>query len=381
MQLARYAVPMSSDLREYSEEKFLYPFLIDRIRLVNSMAFRRLEYKTQVFVNHTGDHYRTRLTHSLEVAQVASIISRALMLNDDLVETIALAHDIGHPPFGHSGEEGLNDAAKSYGGFNHNLQAIKIITKLENAYPTFSGLNMTQATIEGLIKHNGPIQNIENLANNHIINQISDKLSINVKTFGTMEAQVASLADDITYCSHDIDDGIRAKMFTIDDIGNDIHIIGEIKEKVFSEYHNLNYSIQVKEIIRRIKDYMINDLIATTQTNLKYHKIQTQDDIQNADTMIVSFSNEGGIIKDNIKKFLFQNLYKNYKVNRISIKTKKITSCLFNTFLENPSCMPTEWQNKMKNKEDFEVIIDYISGMTDRYAIQEYGKLFNCENL
>jgi dGTPase len=384
MKLASYATPLTKSLGRIVKEENLndqFPFLTDRNRIIHSMAFRRLEYKTQVFVNHVGDHYRTRLTHSLEVAQVASTIARMLNLNEDLTETIALCHDLGHPPFGHAGEDGLNEAAKKFGGFNHNFQTLRILTKLEQRHVEFDGLNLTWETLEGTIKHNGPITTpIAKLPK--IVQEISGKADLLLDQYPSLEAQISGLADDIAYCNHDIDDGIRAGMFEIEDL-NQIKLIGKIYKEVNAAYPKINRSKLLNEIIRRIVKHMTQDLVFETQRNIKHYKISKPEDVRNQPSAIVSFSKEVEEMRNLLKAFLMKNVYRNYLVNRMSEKGKLILKDLFNRFLEKPYCLPTEWALKTENKSEEEiakVIIDFIAGMTDRYAIEEHKKLFDPSN-
>lgn len=380
MKLASYATPLTETRGRIVKEKHndAYPFLTDRNRIIHSMAFRRLEYKTQVFVNHIGDHYRTRLTHSLEVAQVASIIARMLKLNEDLTETIALCHDLGHPPFGHAGEDGLNEAAKDFGGFDHNFQTIQIIAKLEQRHPDFDGLNLTWETLEGTIKHNGPIKTkLANLPS--IVQEICSKTDLKLDQHPSLEAQISGLADDIAYCNHDIDDGIRAKMFELEDL-MEIKQINKIHKEVSAQYPKLSGSKLLNEIIRRMIKCMTIDLVTATEANIKKYKITTPEDVRNHPHPIVAFSQEIEEMKQHLKKFLMKNLYRNYQVNRVSEKGKLILRDLFNLFLEKPDCLPTEWSRLTKNKsknETAKIIIDFIAGMTDRYAVEEHKKLFD----
>lgn len=381
MKLASYATPLTKSFGRIAKEKNLddsFPFLIDRNRIIHSMAFRRLEYKTQVFVNHIGDHYRTRLTHSLEVAQVASNIARMLKLNEDLTETIALCHDLGHPPFGHAGEDGLNEAAKKFGGFNHNFQTLQILTKLEQRHIEFDGLNLTWETLEGTIKHNGPITTpITKLPK--IIQDISRKTNLLLDQYPSLEAQISGLADDIAYCNHDIDDGIRAGMFEIEDL-NQIKLIGKIYKEVNSAYPKINRSKLLNEIIRRIVKYMMEDLVYETKRNIAHYEISKPEDVRNQPRAMVRFSKEVEEMRNALKAFLMKNVYRNYVVNRMSEKGKLILKELFTQFLAKPYCLPTEWALKTENKSEAEVaavIIDFIAGMTDRYAIEEHKKLFD----
>ncbi len=377
--LASYAIPQNYTLGRINHNVINdpYPYLTDRNRIIQSMSFRRLEYKTQVFVNHAGDHFRTRLTHSLEVAQIAITISRLLRINEGLSENIALCHDIGHPPFGHAGEEGLNQAALEYGGFNHNFQTIKVLTLLEQKYPEFDGLDLTLETLEGVIKHNGPInKNTTTLP--EFFQELLNKVDFSINKQASLEAQVAALADDIAYCSHDIDDGIRAGIFTIKDLKN-IKALDKIVDDTISIF-SASADKLTHKIIRNIAKLMIEDVVNTTQENITKYKIYSIDDVRNISMPLVEFSNSIEEMRIEIKKFLMEKVYRNYHVNRMSQKGKKINEKLFAYFMQNPNCLPTEWQARILNNDSHprtETIIDYIAGMTDRYAAKEYKTIFD----
>lgn len=381
MKLANYAVDPTKNFGRIYKEKFgneYEPFLKDRERIIHSAAFRRLEYKTQVFVNHAGDHYRTRLTHSLEVAQITRNVCRQLRLNEDVAETIALSHDLGHPPFGHAGEEGLNNAAKEYGGFDHNIQTIKIVTKLEQRYAEFDGLNLSLEILEGIIKHNGPIKtDIKKLPK--IIQELAKHKNIKLNLYPSLEAQVASLADDIAYCNHDIDDGIRAGMFGIEELTN-INLIKKIYDGVQTTFQQATQAQLLNETIQRLIKHMIDDVVIETHKNIELMKIRNLNDIKKASQALVKFSKPTEVMRSELKRFLMMKVYRNYRVNRMSYKSKQVIKDIFNILLERNECLPSEWQSKLvgKSKKDSaEIIIDYIAGMTDRYAIEEHVKLFN----
>ncbi len=383
MNLAAYACDPTKTFGRLHDEKLELnenPFLIDRERIIHSMAFRRLEYKTQVFINHMGDHYRTRLTHSLEVSQIARRIARSLHLNEDLTEAIALCHDLGHPPFGHAGEDGLNKAAAQFGGFDHNLQTVKILTNLEQRYAEFDGLNLTWETIEGTIKHNGPVRSLLTVPTPMLA--IVQARGLSLETYPSLEAQVASLSDDIAYCNHDIDDGIRAGMVTMDDLEG-IPIIAEIYERMNAVYPNVSEPRKINEVIRRLISYMVTDLIEQSASNIRVFAVKNVDDVRNVKAPIIAFSPAVEQMKNKLKSILMTKVYRNYKVNRMSIKAEQVVSDLFNTLMAKNNCLPTEWYQKLKGlkeeKEQVQIIIDYISGMTDRYAIEEHKRLFNPE--
>lgn len=379
LKLASYATSPSDYMpRAHTEsENPDYVFLNDRDKVVHSQAFRRLEYKTQVFVNHIGDHYRTRLTHSLEVAQIARRIARMLNLNEDLAETVALSHDLGHPPFGHAGEHGLNLAASAYGGFDHNAHTLRILTKLEHRYHDFHGLNLTGNTIDGIAKHNGPLLDNPSKAQLQIITLLQ-KLGIDYKKQTSLESQVAAFADDIAYVNHDIDDGIRAGMFQLEELAG-INICNEIISSL--EAPSNDTPRRKHEFMRKLSATMIADLVATTENNIKTFKIQTLQDVYNTNQGIVDFSAEMMNAKDTLKKFLMQRVYQNYRVNRMTRKSIDLIKSLFDRYMEFPDCLPQEWNARILDKHSSQeravVIMDYIAGMTDRYAIEEYNRLFD----
>lgn len=363
-------------------------FRRDSDRIIHSTAFRRLEYKTQVFVNHEGDHYRTRLTHSLEVAQIARSISRNLCLNEDLAEAMALAHDLGHTPFGHAGEEALHEATMDLCGFDHNAQAIKIVTRLEHKYAAFDGLNLSWELLEGMVKHNGPIvgeNRNKELYDGTVPRAISEynKLhNLDLDKFPSAEAQIASNADDIAYNNHDIDDGLRAKLFSIEDVKK-LPMVGNIFRELENEYPNLDKTRLVHEANRRMINRMIVDITRQTYKNIKELDIQTADDVRNLDRPLVTFSH--GMMENikAVKQFLNENMYKHYKVCRMTSKAKRVVADLFEIFYKEPECLPTEWRKAAKSAVDSnaraEVVVDFIAGMTDRFAMDEHKKLFDLE--
>ncbi|MFH1825587.1 MAG: deoxyguanosinetriphosphate triphosphohydrolase [Candidatus Firestonebacteria bacterium] len=334
-------------------------FQRDRDRIVHSNAFRRLEYKTQVFVIHENDYYRTRLTHTIEVTQIARTIAKALRLNEDLVEAIALAHDLGHTPFGHSGEEKLNKLMKKYGGFEHNKQSLRIVDELEERYPEFSGLNLTYEVREGLAKHKTDFDN---------------SLSKEFKTrFPSLEARVVNLADEIAYCSHDLDDGIKSNLIKIDDVDK-LEICKEISQKL----SNLSFEKRRYLLVRNIINTLSTDLINETVKNLKIYKIKSVNDVRNVNKPIVSFSSVMIKKKKELREFLFKNLYKHYKVVRMEVKAHKILEDLFNTYLKNfNKILPSDLLEKIKKYYKEQIVCDFIAGMTDRYALEEHKKLFD----
>lgn len=376
--LASYASdPLKSRGRLYKEEIIEYrnEFQRDRDRIIHSNAFRRLEYKTQVFVNHQGDHYRNRLTHSLEVSILARSIARNLNLSEDLAEAIALSHDLGHTPFGHSGEDALKESMKDYGGFCHNAQVIKLLTSLENRYADFNGLNLTWEILEGIAKHNGPLKG-------NIPKSIEDYNKINnleLNSYPSAEAQVASLSDDIAYIVHDIEDGVRSHIITIDDL-RDVEILNSAINVLNSKHDNLDPTILIYELGRELTHILLKDLITTTKSNIEKFNIETIIDVRTALFPVVDFSEEIKSLIFEIKKILFKKLYKNHKIVAITLKCQRIVKELFHIYFESPLLMPQKWSQQIVGKDDYMkaiIISDYISGMTDRYAIKEYQSFFN----
>ncbi len=395
--LAAYACnPAESKGRLFAEEdtNTRTAFQRDRDRIIHSTAFRRLEYKTQVFVNHEGDHYRTRLTHSLEVSQLARSISRTLGLNEDLAETLALAHDLGHTPFGHSGEDALSEVMEPFGGFDHNAHTLRIITSLEHRYAGFDGLNLTWETLEGIAKHNGPLirKNSASLFGKilnrtpapsmpRVIAEYNARHDLLLDTFPSAEAQVASLADDIAYNNHDIDDGLRAGLFTLQQI-EQLEFVGRIFREVRTRYPGIEEQRMIHESIRRLINRMVTDLITQTAQNLKHENIEHVDDIRKLGKPVVSFSPAMTEANLELKKFLMENMYRHYKVNRMASKAKRVVRELFQFFLTEPQCLPSQY-NKIagapKSATTAFVVSDFIAGMTDRFALDEYRRVFDVQ--
>ena len=353
-------------------------FQRDRDRIIHSTGFRRLEYKTQVFVNHEGDHYRTRLTHSLEVAQIARSIARSLQLNEDLSEALALAHDLGHTPFGHAGEHALSKMMENFGGFDHNAQSLAVVTRLERRYPGFEGLNLTWETLEGLVKHNGPlIKGGERSFLPYHIKDFVRNYDLELHTFASAEAQVAALADDIAYNNHDIDDGLRAELFEIKDM-SELPLVGRIFSSVEEEYPNIDTSLIIHEAVRRLIGDMVSDCLAVTENRLKQSAPKTVTDIRNLNCPVVGFSGDMVDIDRSLKEFLFENMYRHEKVNTMTREASKIVCRLFEEFINDPTKLPKEWQAKSDIKGGeitARAVADYIAGMTDRFAYVEHAKL------
>ncbi|MAI02628.1 MAG: deoxyguanosinetriphosphate triphosphohydrolase [Rickettsiales bacterium] len=352
----------------------------DRDRVIHSSAFRRLEHKTQVFVHHEGDHYRSRLTHSLEVSQIARTIARLFHLDEDLAEVIALAHDLGHTPFGHAGEEALNKSMLKYGGYDHNAQTLRIITLLEKKYYDFDGLNLTWETLEGIVKHNGPI--IKKNIPFAISDYINNGMDLEIDTWCGPEAQVASLADDIAYFSHDFEDGIRANFFTIAEIIESFRILNKHKKKIKIKIKNTERRRIVNEIRRLIISCMIDDLVIATKENINKYKPRNSEDIRLLNAPIMSFSLNMKENMKEIRKFLTLKMYKHSEINRMTSKAKRIIADLFQIYANEADCLPEDWRKIVEDpKKDItsrnRIIADYIAGMTDRFAINEHRKLFD----
>ena len=347
--------------------KYRSPFQRDRDRIIHSASFRRLKHKTQVFVNTEGDHFRTRITHSIEVAQIARSIAKYLNLNEDLAETLSLAHDLGHTPFGHAGEYALDECMENYGGFDHNLQTLRIVMFLENKYFKFKGLNLSIETLEGLLKHNGPVED-SNLVNS-LIGLKTFKGKINFNTFPSLEAQISAISDDIAYNNHDIQDGINANLFKLEEL-IEIDFFRSIYLKYKKKINKKNYKIATYQIIRDSIDLMIRDLLTNTQKNLKNFKIKSIKDIANSDQLLVCFSNSIQKSEKEIKLFLRTKMYDNKLVLKKNQRGKIIIKKLFCIIKSNPRKFLTKDQ---LTKDKFRAISDFISGMTDRYAINLYN--------
>ena len=349
-----------------SLSKYRSPFQRDRDRIIHCASFRRLKHKTQVFVNTEGDHYRTRITHSMEVAQIARSIARYLNLNEDLAETLSLAHDLGHTPFGHAGEDALNDCMDAHGGFDHNLQTLRIVMFLENKYLKFNGLNLTIETLEGLLKHNGPVDDLDLIEN--LIGIKKFKNMINFNTYPPLEAQISAISDDIAYNNHDIQDGIKANLFKLEELV-EIDFFKDIYIKYKKKINKKNYKIATYQIIRDSIDLMIKDLIGNTMKNLSLNKIKTPKDIIKTNFLIVDFSEKLKISENEIRYFLKSKMYNNKRVLTKNNKGKLIIKHLFNNIIKRPGKFLSREQ---LSKDKFRAVSDFISGMTDRYAINLY---------
>ena len=357
----RFNVEKKSNLRS--------PFQRDRDRIVHSTAFRRLKHKTQVFVNTTGDHYRTRITHSLEVAQIARTLAKYFKLNEDLCETLSLAHDLGHTPFGHAGEEALNECMNEFGGFDHNIQTIRIVTLLENRYYNFKGLNLCLETLDGLIKHNGPVYNLNKFNNN--LGKNFFKKKINFQNNSSLEAQIASISDDIAYNSHDLEDGLRANLFELKDL-KDLPVLNLILKKHEKNFKNFSQDLVLRQIIREIINEMVKDIIFNTKKNIKINNIKTINDVYKSKYPIVSFSNKMNSFDINIKKFLRENMYFHKNVIHRTNFGKNVIKNLFLKIKKSPNKYIDLKTTKKHNVD--RTICDFIAGMTDRFAINLYNK-------
>ena len=360
-------------------------FQRDRDRIIHADAFRRLKQKTQVFVAHEGDHYRTRLTHSLEVAQIARTAARLLGLDEDLAETLSLAHDIGHPPFGHAGETALNGVMEQYGGFDHNAQALRVLTKLEHRYPTFDGLNLTWESLEGVIKHNGPLvtpeKPIESLPT--AFRDYEALQSLELDTFAGPEAQVAALADDIAYNNHDIQDGLRAGLFEIDDL-MDVPLAGDVFGEVIEQFPGIERDRVISEAVRRLIGVWIGDLATEFQRRAALARPKSAEDVRALDMPLAAFSDDIADRQKPLRTFLFERMYRHHKVNRMMSQARRIVRELFGLFITEPETLPPPWRDRAKATggdmtKRARVVCDYIAGMTDTYAIDEHRRLFNLE--
>jgi len=354
-------------LNKEPTSKYRSPFQRDRDRIIHSASFRRLKHKTQVFVNTEGDHFRTRITHSIEVAQIARSIAKFLNLNEDLTESLSLAHDLGHTPFGHAGEDSLDECMQNYGGFDHNLQTLRIVMFLENKYFKFKGLNLSIETLEGLLKHNGPVENTDLV--NSLIGLKTFKNKIKFNTYPSLEAQISAISDDIAYNNHDIQDGINANLFKLEEL-MEIDFFKLIYQKYKKKINKKNYKIATYQIIRDSIDLMIRDLLANTQKNLKNLKIKSIKDIVKSDQLIVCFSDKIQNSEKEIKLFLRTKMYDNKLVLKKNQRGKVIIKKLFGAIKLNPRKFLTKEQ---LTKDKFRAISDFISGMTDRYAINLYN--------
>ena len=373
-----YAIlPAHSKGREYPEEPSNYRsvFQRDRDRILHCGSFRKLQFKTQVFLENKGDYYRTRLTHTLEVAQIARTVSKVLGVNSELAEAIALAHDLGHPPFGHAGEEELNKLLINDGGFDHNIQTLKIVTKLEQMYASHPGLNLTIETLDGIIKHNGPL----NIVNKYITEEIKDLKKFNFKKSPSIEAQIAAISDDIAYNSHDLGDGLRAGFFSLSDIKS-LPIVREAFQEVEIKYKSINYKTKCYEIIRYFLNSLVTNVIDESSKRLNLIKGRNLGTLKNEKLKLIDFNKNTKQDLEIIRKYLFENMYRSKEVIFERKKCSEVIVDLFNLYNNNLNLLPSDWQKKIKyskSESPKRIIGDYISGMTDRFAINQHKVLVN----
>ena len=384
---AKYATDFhNSRGRLYSESESQHrnPFHRDKDRVIHSEHFRLLKHKTQVFIAHTEDYYRTRLTHSIEVSQIARTVARILNLDEDLSEVLALSHDLGHPPFSHSGEEALDECMTDFGGFDHNVQTLKIVTGLEKRYPDFDGLNLSWETLEGILKHNGPIKNYNNKSPiGFFIRDFISNYDLEISTFASLEAQISSLSDDIAYNNHDIDDGFRAKKFKIKDIC-EIPLIDAIYQDIVKEYTGLDDFMIIQELVRRLIGFMVNDLLEQTNKNLDILKPQSVVDIRCHDHPIASFSNKMKNQDKELRKFLHERVYSHSSMDNDRNNGRKIIKELFDKLLTNNDLLPIKIKQacdgQLLSKKAI-IICDFIASMTDRSATANHAKVIKQKNL
>ena len=384
--LAPYACDPATSRGRYhtqAESAMRTPFQRDRDRIIHCSAFRRLKEKTQVFVAHEGDYYRTRLTHSLEVAQIARTLARALKVDEDLAEAAALAHDLGHPPFGHSGEDGLSAAMASYGGFDHNAQTLRVVTSLEKRYPEFDGLNLAWETLEGVVKHNGPLITASHGEKDlpFAITDYPGWRELELDAFTSVEAQIAALSDDIAYNNHDIDDGLRSGLLTIEQLA-DVPLVGKVLKRCRARYPDTPHDVLIHEAVREMIGLMVADVLEETRRRIDSFDVADPEAVRALGEPVVAFSEDMTESLAALRRFLYANMYLHYKVKRAKEKGKRIVRELFAAFIEDPALLPTEFQpltDGAKGARTARTVCDYIAGMTDRFAISEHRKLFHVE--
>lgn len=381
--LAAYACrPDQSKGRIFAEEesKTRTCFQRDRDRIIHTSAFRRLKDKTQVFVYHEGDHYRTRLSHTLEVSQIARSLARALLVNEDLAESVALSHDLGHTPFAHTGEDVLAECMEPYGGFEHNDQSLRVLTKLERKYHRWQGLNLTWETLEGVVKHNGPVKHKKLPVT---LAEIQKQTDLRLDTYASVEAQCAALADDIAYNNHDVEDGLRAGMFSLEALEK-VTLINEVINGVRKQYPGIADHYLVQETIREMIGAMVSDVMEEAQSRLRKINPQSPEDIRKAGQPVVAFSPAMYDKVEELRTFLMEKMYRHYTVMRVRLKSEKIVKDLFDNFLQRPNLLPEHWTKRVEEAGGMvndtaraRIVCDYIAGMTDRYAIREHERLFD----
>lgn len=379
--------PGQSRGRQHAEapSKTRGAFERDRDRIIHSRAFRRLKFKTQVFVYHEGDHYRSRLSHSIEVAQVARSLARLLKIDEDLAETCALAHDLGHTPFAHVGEDALKECMAPYGDFDHNDQTLRIVTKLERKYPGFDGLNLTWETLEGLVKHNGPVAAKKGAKLHVTLDAFRREMDLELSSFASLEAQVAGVADDIAYNSHDIDDGLTAGFFTLDDLGEAVAWVGDIVRRKRRELPGVYPDVLEQETIREVMGVYIADVLDETRKRIAAIAPQSPDDIRAAKRQTAAMSDAMRLKDRALRDFLWSRFYRHHEVNRMRLKVFGVVQDLFRAFMEHPRCLPPDWQARAATAPkgwkpqtwQARCVADYIASMTDRLALLEHQDLFN----
>ena len=358
-------------------------FQRDRDRIIHSSAFRRLKEKTQVFVAHEGDAYRTRLTHSLEVAQIARTLARALDVDEDLAEATSLAHDLGHPPFGHSGEDALQAAMEGYGGFDHNAQTLRVVTKIETRYPDFEGLNLAWETLEGVVKHNGPLMGVDD--DPSVLpwgfRAYPGWTALELHTHAGVEAQIAALSDDIAYNNHDIDDGLRSGILKLDQL-MELPLVGDVFRRCRDRHPDISENILIHEAVREMIGLMVGDVLEETRRRLKDSGASSPEAVRALDRPVVAFSEDMLESLSAVRRFLYANMYLHWKVKRMKEKGKRVVRDLFAAFLDDPLLLPGWVQAECdgaRGKATARAVCDYIAGMTDRFAVEEHRKLFHVE--
>ncbi len=375
--------------RLYKEPESQYRtcFQRDHDRVIHSAAFRRLKYKTQVFVYHEGDNYRTRLTHTLEVAQIARTLARALMANEDLAETVALAHDLGHTPFAHVGEDTLTELMKDVGGFDHNDQSLRVLTTLERKYPGWQGLNLTWESLEGVVKHNGPVTGKKAPKPKAVLPDavaaIQKQTDLRLGTFASVEAQIAAISDDIAYNNHDIEDGLTAGLFTVEQ-AEEVPLISEVRAAAEKRYGAIENDLLTPVIVRQAIGAMVEDVLAETNRRLDELRPCDPDDVRLADRAMVAFSDDMFAKVEELRKFLWEHMYRHPRVARVRLKVSRIITDLYKVFMDDPRMLPDQWRARViaaggpdDRRAHARVVADYIAGMTDRFAIKEHENLFD----
>jgi dGTPase len=370
--------PENTKGRIHAEKSTPYrnEFERDRDRIIHSNAFKRLQYKTQVFVNHEGDHYRNRMTHSMEVSSIARSLCKALNICEDLAEGVALAHDLGHTPFGHAGEDVLNECMIDHGGFSHNAHAFKILTSIEQKYAAYDGLNLTWEVLEGIVKHNGPVKRSD--AYTYIFDY-DEKHSLELSKRSSAESQVAALADDIAYICHDIEDSIRAEIINYRDL-KEIEFVDKYIHDVRKVFKDINDERLIYEVGRKLTHHLIESLLVQTQENIINHNIKTEQDVRNLDFQLVDFTEKTNSEVKLIKDFLMRKVYKHHRVASVTLQSKNVVRDLFKLYVDNIELLPFSWRNMITEAGEtakMSIIADYIAGMTDRFAIKQYQSFYN----